>query len=354
MLESADSSAVGWARHVRPRDRVAAARQCLGFTGAAAVVELIYFLSTPLSGGVLGVARSLGTPLGLLAIAVIMARYARRMTDLIWVTMPTLGVIGIVMLDITSHDASVQAQVFLFFPVLFAASQLPRIAARVLAAISVAGEVIVTFSSEPPWNATFDSLFVSTALLAASLLVTHSKATQDELIEQLGRLANADALTSLMTRRALDDVVRETLELNMLRRTEPEDGTALLLIDLDLFKTVNDTYGHPIGDDFLVHVAAFLTDGCRTEDLVGRVGGDEFAVLMRSCSHRTALDRGRTLLDQASQRPFVLPDGTMIPLRFTVGVGHVPAGAPSTLRELYAAADQALYQAKSRGRAQVA
>lgn len=315
-------------QHVRPRDRGAAARQCLGFTSTAAIVQLVYFLATPRSGGMVGQALSVGIPLALVTTTLLLTRYAQQLTDLVWAAIPLLGVIAIVVLDVTSHDASVQAQVFLFFPVLFAASQLPRATALALTGLSVIGELIITFSSESPRDATFDSLYVSTALIAASLLLTSSAITQDRLIDQLGHLADVDALTRLMTRRALDDVARQVLELNAGRRAGEDGGTALLLIDLDLFKTVNDTYGHPIGDDFLVHVGTFLADRCRTDDLVGRFGGDEFAVLMKDCSHPTALNRGRALLQQALDFPFPLPDGTAIPVRFTIGVGHVPPRSP--------------------------
>jgi diguanylate cyclase (GGDEF)-like protein len=343
-----------WVRHVRPRDRVTAARQGLGFTVAAAVVQLVNFLATPLWGGAVGLALSLGVPLGLIVFVVFLARYAHRMPDPVWAAIPLLGVIGIVLLDVTSHDSSVQAQVFLFFPVLFAASQLPPVAAVALTGMSVAGELVITFSSAPVRDAVFDSLYVSTALVVAALLLIHTTSAQDRLIEQFGRQASVDALTSLMTRRALDEVARRALELNADRRAGVDDGTALLLIDLDLFKVVNDTFGHPTGDDFLVHVGSFLAERCRSGDLIGRLGGDEFAILLQGCSHSTALQRGRSLLEEVADCPFRLPDGTLIPVRFTAGVGHVPAGVPSTLRELYASADQALYRAKSRGRAQVA
>jgi diguanylate cyclase (GGDEF)-like protein len=342
-------------RHLRPRDRRAAARQCLGFTGTAAIVQLTYFLATPRSGGLIGQGLSLGIPGILMTFTLLLARYAHRAPDLVWTAIPLLGVLAIVVLDVTSHDASVQAQIFLIFPVLFAASQLPRAAAMGLTVLSVIGELVVTFSSEPVRDAAFDSLYVTTAIVAAALLLTHSTCARDQLIEHLGRQVGVDALTSLMTRRALNDVAREALDLNARCHTRADGGTALILIDLDRFKSVNDTFGHPVGDDFLIHVGTFLTERLRTGDLVvARLGGDEFAILMTGRSHQVALRLGQTLLDEAMERPFRLPDGRIIPIRFTVGVGYVPAGMPSTLRDLYAQADRALYVAKSAGRASIA
>jgi diguanylate cyclase (GGDEF)-like protein len=342
-------------RHFRPRDPRAAARQCLGFTGTAAIVQLIYFLATKRSGGLVGQGLSLGIPASLGMIALLLARYASRAPDLVWVAIPLLGVLAIVVLDVTSHDASVQAQVFLIFPVLFAASQLPPGAAVGVTVLSVIGELIVTFSSnEHARDAAFDSLYVTTAIVAAAVLLTHSTRARDELIEHLGRQVGVDALTSLMTRRALGDVARQTLDVNARRRTGSDIGIALILIDLDRFKTVNDTYGHPVGDDFLVHVATFLTERLRIGDLVARLGGDEFAVLMTDCSPQAAQHRGQSLLDKAMEHPFPLPAGGSIPIRFTMGVGHVPAGTPSTLRDLYAQADRDLYAAKSSSRTRTA
>jgi diguanylate cyclase (GGDEF)-like protein len=260
----------------------------------------------------------------------------------------------VVVLDVTSHDASVQAQVFLLFPVLFAASHLPCRAAVGLTVLSVSGELVVAFASEPVRDATFDSLQVSTAIVAAAALLTHSTRARDEFIDYLGHQVGVDALTSLMTRRALNDVARGELNANAHRHTGLDGGTALILIDLDRFKAVNDTYGHPVGDDFAVHAGTFLSERLRTGGLLARLGGDEFALRMTGCSHQDALRRGQVLLDEAVTYPFQLPGGRVIPVRFTMGVGYVPAGTASTLRDLYAQADRAVYLAKFANRTEIA
>jgi len=347
----ADTPEVGLAATTRPRDTVMAARLSVGFTATAALVQFGYALVTPVSGGLIGDLLSYGVPALLLAISVGLWALARRVPASSWAVVPLLGVVAIVVLDVTSHDASVAAQVFLFFPVLYASSQLPRVAAGVLTALALLAEVAVTYSCESTARATFDSIYVCAGLTATSALLQHSSAANERLIERLARLATIDPLTGLVTRRALDDVAARTLRaVPDRRRPRGGRGTALLVVDLDLFKTVNDTYGHPVGDDFLVHVGGSLRRQCRPDDVVSRLGGDEFAVLLLDCPYQAALERARQLVERAAGDPFQAPDGRWLPVRFSVGVGHVPDGGGEQLRDLYARADQALYRAKALGR----
>ena len=157
-----------------------------------------------------------------------------------------------------------------------------------------------------------------------------------------------DALTGLVNRRAFDDALGTTLHL------PDAAGTALLLIDVDAFKTVNDQHGHPVGDALLIHLAGVLRDQIRAEDAVlSRLGGDELAVLLPDCPVDVANRRAQQLLTAVHAAPLELPDGTLLALSISVGVAHVTE-ATDDLEALYHAADAALYDAKRAGRGRVA
>jgi diguanylate cyclase (GGDEF)-like protein len=168
------------------------------------------------------------------------------------------------------------------------------------------------------------------------------------LVVELQHVAAIDPLTGLVTRRVLDQAAAAALSGSVRNQ-----GTALVLIDVDHFKRINDTYGHPVGDATLVHLANVLTSSTRPDSLICRMGGDEIAVLLPGCSHEAAVSRTRQMLDALRASPFQLADGTLLSVSVSAGVAQVPANA-SSLHGLYAAADAALYQAKGAGRGRLA
>ncbi|WP_433530553.1 putative bifunctional diguanylate cyclase/phosphodiesterase [Micromonospora sp. CA-263727] len=165
---------------------------------------------------------------------------------------------------------------------------------------------------------------------------------------ELARVAQAnahaaahDALTGLANRRHLLDQGNEQLQ------NRHADGvTALVLIDLNHFKEVNDTLGHAAGDQMLVKVADRLRAAARADDLVARLGGDEFAVLLRALpAPAVAAHRAETLL-AALYEPFDL-DGMQISVEASGGIAAAPA--TGGIAELLRRADVAMYQAKRAG-----
>ena len=160
------------------------------------------------------------------------------------------------------------------------------------------------------------------------------------------RDALCDALTGLPNRRHLDVALDARLE--DLRRYGWSFG--LLIVDIDHFKAVNDTYGHDVGDQALRTVAATIAGGVRAGDLVGRWGGEEFLILANGGDERTLKDvaeRCRALVASAT----VQVGGSGIPIR--VSVGATRALASDDAHTLFARADAALYQAKECGRDRV-
>ena len=169
--------------------------------------------------------------------------------------------------------------------------------------------------------------------------------TQEELSFQ-ELLAQTDDLTGLNNRRCFDAQLKKFVE----RSEATDEHFGLLMLDLDGFKAINDTLGHPQGDWVLKEVAQILRESCRNTDLLCRLGGDEFAIIMPSISNA----RGRAVAEQVRGRIQLLP--TIEPgLKFMLsaslgGTLHVPPESPS---DLIARVDDYLYQAKRDGRNQV-
>ncbi|MGB5063318.1 MAG: sensor domain-containing diguanylate cyclase, partial [Candidatus Competibacter sp.] len=169
------------------------------------------------------------------------------------------------------------------------------------------------------------------------------------MLEELRYLAAIDGLTGLYNRRHFLDLCER--ELQRARRYRLEVG--LLMLDADRFKDVNDTHGHDVGDEVLRLLARLCRTALREVDIVGRLGGEEFAVLLPQTDLPAARDAAERLREAIAQTALPLGDGRM--LRFTVSIGACAFAAQHiTVRDLLKAADQALYAAKRSGRNQVA
>ena len=162
--------------------------------------------------------------------------------------------------------------------------------------------------------------------------------------QQLYHLATTDQLTKLKNRR----YYLEQLELEVERGCRYGRQCTVAILDADKFKSINDTYGHDIGDKVLQALSQMLLDGLRNVDLVGRIGGEEFAILFPETNKEAAADVCQRLLARI-RAARVMADGTEINFTASVGISEVVlAGdeADAVLKR----ADQALYQAKKLGR----
>lgn len=183
-------------------------------------------------------------------------------------------------------------------------------------------------------------------------LVTHALDISDRLREQaeLERLALTDTLTGLANRTLLNDRLDQALA--RLQRTG--DACALLLLDVDRFKLVNDSLGHLVGDALLVEVAGRITDVSRADATVARLGGDEFVVLVEDVRDLADLHAIAHRLLETLRRPYSLGPGAEN-LVASVSIGIAIATSPDrTHVDLYREADLALYRAKDAGRDQYA
>jgi diguanylate cyclase (GGDEF)-like protein len=154
-----------------------------------------------------------------------------------------------------------------------------------------------------------------------------------------------DSLTGLFNRRVLE----EMLGMEMGRR-EPVP-LALIVLDLDNFKKVNDTFGHPAGDEVLSATGAILRKGCRPNDIVARHGGEEFAVLLSGVSCEVALKVAERLRTKIAEHKFTFAD-TQTGITASIGVAFIANGG-ITADEFLSRADQALYHAKQNGKNRV-
>jgi diguanylate cyclase (GGDEF)-like protein len=173
-----------------------------------------------------------------------------------------------------------------------------------------------------------------------ALTIRELEKSQRELREQ----ANTDALTGLPNRRFFSQIGHK--ELSLMRRQK--EYFAVLMMDIDFFKKVNDTYGHAAGDHVLTKVARALSSNVREEDTVARVGGEEFAVCSPYTNRLAAIVLAERLR-KAVEALEIYHDGNHIPVTMSIGIALQPQDGDS-LTDLMMAADERLYTAKQNGR----
>jgi two-component system cell cycle response regulator len=168
---------------------------------------------------------------------------------------------------------------------------------------------------------------------------------QEELRQrnlELDKTSRTDVLTGLFNRRHLEEQLRNSISTGR-RREEP---VGLLLFDLDHFKSVNDTYGHPAGDAVLVEFSRRLAAELRAGDIAGRWGGEEFLVILPHTGLAGTVEAGERIRSATAMEPFFAADQ---PIAVTVSGGGA-AGVGMSDEDLVHRADNGLYEAKDRGR----
>ena len=167
---------------------------------------------------------------------------------------------------------------------------------------------------------------------------------------RLEQLAQTDPLTQLLNRRALTERINAEME----RALRYDSSLSLLMVDLDHFKRINDTYGHLVGDDVLRDFAKLLTATIRTTDVVARYGGEEFLVLLPEADEAGAEHFAERIRAAVEKQEFGARVGhPALKLTASIGVATFPAARIESLEDLLARADAALYRAKADGRNRV-
>jgi diguanylate cyclase (GGDEF)-like protein len=167
---------------------------------------------------------------------------------------------------------------------------------------------------------------------------------------ELEKLAETDPLTGMSNRRHFEGELENEAALTV----QLARSSALLVLDLDNFKYVNDSHGHAVGDSVLLQVARILRGRLRASDVVARLGGDEFAVLLRDVVPDRAATIARNLLDEVRAARFPLEDGHQLRLSVSIGITTFDGTDALSPAELLVNADIAMYDAKEAGRDRVA
>ncbi len=165
---------------------------------------------------------------------------------------------------------------------------------------------------------------------------------------RLREVALSDALTGVANRRALEDMVRRDMHQSV-RTGQP---LSLIVIDIDHFKMVNDTWGHAVGDQVICHVSEVIQETIRASDVLARYGGEEFCVLLRDTDTESARVLATKLCNALRTRPLDHPGGN-ITVTASMGVSGLVQGAGDSWETLFKRADGALYRAKQEGRDRV-
>ena len=188
-------------------------------------------------------------------------------------------------------------------------------------------------------------LFVGVAMVSG--LVTSALAAERRRVEErLRLLADHDPVTGVFTRRRFT----EELERWIAHSRRYGGQGALLIVDVDRFKAINDAFGHEIGDRALARVAALMRDRLRSTDVLGRLGGDEFAVLLPRADQEQAAMLAAELLEKVRAEATVIGQGRSIPITVSIGIGHFGPGLCLDPLQVVRNADLAMYRAKDVGR----
>jgi two-component system cell cycle response regulator len=166
-----------------------------------------------------------------------------------------------------------------------------------------------------------------------------------EAQERLRVLAMHDALTGIWNRGAIFDALMRELD----RARRQGSPLAVVMIDLDRFKRINDTHGHPVGDEVLREAAQRIRGAIRAYDFVGRYGGEEFLVVAPGLAGASAAELAERIRRAFEAHP-IATSGPALPVTLSLGVAAAAPRSAVDLTSLLEAADDALYQAKSEGR----
>ena len=331
-----------WTRHIR-----------IGFSVLAgeSLVVMVYLGMTPH-----GPHRPLlwGVTVGLLVFSAVNLVLAPRLAALSWrgTFSATWTVVSIVMVAVVAMlDSGVDSPLLelLFLALAFAGlAYTPRVTA-LCGGTALAGTLLVvltdaTMQEERQTMFLLFGMLAGASVLAVAAAVNRSNRERRErvLTDQIAELASTDGLTGCAVHR----VFYERLSLEIARSQRHGHPLSLILVDVDDFKGVNDSYGHLVGDHVLAGIGAVLRARVRSVDLVARLGGDEFGVLLPDTDRSAAAAFAERVRREACA-------GLEVPVTLSIGVSGFDGGAP-TAEHIVDEADFALYQVKRAGRDGVA
>jgi len=210
------------------------------------------------------------------------------------------------------------------------------------------GVFLLRRTADSPKFDAADVQFAETVVKSGARAIQRAHALESTRADnhRLEALAQTDPLTQLVNRRAL--TIRLVTEMERVRRYNAP--LAMLLLDLDHFKLINDTYGHLAGDDVLFGVASLLQRAVRTVDLVARYGGEEFVIVLPETGKQGAIAFAERIRDRLASHRFTIAGSQEIRVTASFGVATYPSPGLDSVEDLFRAADAALYRAKGSGR----
>lgn len=214
-----------------------------------------------------------------------------------------------------------------------------------------AGVLFLRTAREQRTLTTEDVTFADVVIRAAVAAIRRAQALETTRADnrRLEALATTDPLTRVLNRRALLD--RLTAEVDRARRFD--SSLTLLLLDVDHFKSINDTAGHLAGDSVLRQLGTLLEEAVRKVDVVARYGGEEFVVILPETSTEGAVIFAERLRERVASQSFDVGIDHPVNLTVSIGIATFPSPRVATTEDFFARADEALYRAKSGGRNQV-
>jgi len=285
--------------------------------------------------------------LGLGAAPFVAARSWRATYSVVWTILSAFAVGVVASLD---RGTESPVLVLLFLPLIYAALMFtPKASAFCgLSALAVAAVVILanrTSSVPLAYGLVLFAVLGGASVLAVAASMNRTRIERHEraLLSTVAEIAATDELTGCATRR----VFRQRVEEEIARAIRHQLPLSLMMIDVDRFKTTNDTFGHLVGDRVLASLGLVLRRTVRSFDVVGRLGGDEFAVLFPDTS-------APAVVQMANRIRRELSEATEVPVTLSIGVGSLDRAATITSEQLFDDADFALYQVKRGGRDAVA
>ncbi len=184
--------------------------------------------------------------------------------------------------------------------------------------------------------------------IIGSVMVFHDVSKESRLFRQLSYQASHDALTGLINRNEFENCLVSSLDS---AHNNPDHSHALLYLDLDQFKVVNDTFGHIAGDELLRQIAELVKANIRSTDIVARLGGDEFGILLERCTEERAVEVAEAIRGAVEAHRFTWQESFTV-ARCSIGVVMISQECPD-VASVMSSADVACYSAKDMGRNQV-
>lgn len=170
---------------------------------------------------------------------------------------------------------------------------------------------------------------------------------RQKLYRQILYLANHDGLTSALNRRYFFEISEQTINAKQNTHT-----VSILMLDLDFFKRINDTYGHAVGDKVLQEFTRIVRSQIRADDLFGRIGGEEFALLLKNLTLEQSIEIAQRICKKIYNTTIIVDDNTALTISVSIGLSHQQQPHTTPFQQLIDRADEALYLAKENGRNQ--